>query len=248
MRRPRCIASTEPTTHPTHRSALDSLVRPARMTYDYPPGNINSMTDTPDAIHTRRPLVRKDFILVLLATLVAAFTLFYVSFDRGFRRSFRRLLPSVREYDTAMGGALGQALFESPTGLLPSRPGDPGSDLATLAIASISSPADKERLIRAYRHDPEKFKRYAAMGHTATNGFLIGGWLLSRRITSPPPDSTSLQLPSHMKVDAWGRPLCILTLRGSGLAVISGGPGPIPPHPPPARPAPPHTFSPAVFH
>lgn len=186
------------------------------------------MTATPDAIHSRRSLVRKNFILVLLATLLGTFILFYVSFDRGFRRSLRRLLPSVREYDTAMEGALGQALFESPTGSIPRRPGDPGFDLVMLVETSSSSPTDKRRLIQAYRQDPEKFKRDAAMGNTAINGILIGGWLLSRRVTSPPPDSTSLQLPSHMKFDAWGRPLCILTLSGSGVAVISGGPSHIP--------------------
>ena len=226
MRRPRRIHSIQ------HLTALSKpFTLPAyrlQLHLNYPTDITDSMTATTDSARTRPPLVRKNFILVLVATLSALFILFYLASNRSIHRSLRRLLPSVREYDAASEGALGQALFESFTGRLPGRPGDPGYDLAMLAVTSMSSPADKQRLIQAYRQDPEKFKRYAAMGNTAANGELIGGWLLSHHVVNPPPDSTSLEIPKHLKFDAWARPLCILPLANSSLAVISGGPSHIP--------------------
>jgi hypothetical protein len=122
-------------------------------------------------------------------------------------------------------------MFESPESfdaLLRPHPGGPASSLAAVAASPLPSPADRQRLIQAYRQDPGTFKRYAATFDTATNGLMVGRWLLSLHVTNPPPDSTSLQFPKQMRVDAWGRPLCILPLANSSLAVISGGPSHIP--------------------
>lgn len=131
---------------------------------------------------------------VLLGTLLFS----YYSLTRNLR-NFR--LPFTQEQlSDALKGTLGEAVFSS-------RPQDVNS----------------EGLIEEYRKNPQKFKRYALMLDTAMNAKQVG-YVLSRRAATPlPRTSESLAMDSNLKVDAWGRPFCIIDASGK-VAVVSGGP------------------------
>jgi len=80
-----------------------------------------------------------------------------------------------------------------------------------------------EGLIKEYRENPQKFKRYAEMLDTAMNAKQVGDVLLRHPASRLPQTSESLAMEANLKVDAWGSPFCIIPV-GARVAVVSSGP------------------------
>src|SRR5262249_4020229 len=90
---------------------------------------------------------------------------------------------------------------------------------------TIQSPADSRHpgLIDAYKKDPEKFQRYAEMLDTAMNAKKVGDVLVREGNEHLPRTSDLLVMDEKVKLDAWGSPFCIISVKGK-VAIVSGGP------------------------
>ena len=110
---------------------------------------------------------------------------------------------------TALKGAMGEAIFAGQ------------QQLTTTPQTAVGSTSPG--LIEAYKRDPQKFKRYADMLDTAMNAKKIGDALIQQNGAHLPRTSDLLPIDDKLKLDAWGRPFCIVPSQGK-LAIVSGGP------------------------
>ncbi len=119
---------------------------------------------------------------------------------------------------------MGEAIFEGQhlkAEVVPAEQlkGKVGLDALFASAAANKGPG----LIEAYQRDPQKFKRYANMFDTAWNAKQVGNVVLRQGGSHPPRTSEPLQMEANVKVDAWGKPFCIIPI-GEKVAVVSGGP------------------------
>jgi len=156
-----------------------------------------------------------------LAALLIGFVLFaYYNFTHNFHIAISAQQAS--DIETALKGSLGEAIFSGQRAQVVADStieGKRGLD-ALLAHA----PSDEgQGLIEAYQKDPQKFKRYAQMLDTATNAKQVGDAILRENVAHSARTSESLAIEANHKVDAWGKPFCIIPV-GERVAVVSGGP------------------------
>jgi len=128
----------------------------------------------------------------------------------------------ISSAEIALKGSIGQAVFG------PQRNGAPSADLPTNkqgldAVLTLPVSGANEGLIEAYKKNPQEFKLYAQMFDSAVNAKRVGHTVDQLIGTRPPLDSSHLAMDSHVKVDAWGDPFCIIPINGR-IAVVSGGP------------------------
>ena len=144
----------------------------------------------------------------------------------NFTHNFLKFAPEqVADMQTALKGAMGEALFSSQLVKAEAVPTEQVKDKTGLDALLASTPAGTkgEGLIAAYQKDPQRFKRYAEMLDTAMNAKQVGDFVLRQRGSKPPRTSEPLTMDAKLKVDAWGSPFCIIPI-GEKMAVVSGGP------------------------
>ena len=148
------------------------------------------------------------FVSASVSALAIAFVVFaYYQFTHNFR-----IAVTPEEADTALTalkGAMGEAIL---TGQQQSSP-------------TIQTAADHRGpgLIEAYKKDPQRFKRYAGMLDSAMNAKKVGDELLRENNAHFPKTSDLLVMDEKEKLDAWGKPFCIIPVKGK-VAIVSGGP------------------------
>jgi len=159
--------------------------------------------------------------LALLLVCLVAFG--YYDFTHNFRIA---LSPQqISDAQIALKGAMAEAIFNGQHGQVEVVPpaelkGKVGLDAL---LASTPTSNKGECLIAAYQRDPQKFKRYAEMFDTAMNAKQVGDVVLKHDISHLPATSESLQMEPKLKVDAWGKPFCIISV-AERVAIVSGGP------------------------
>jgi len=149
--------------------------------------------------------------------------LLYLWLDYGLERSMRHAFgpqfsADVQDLVIAIKGGMGEFYFGQK------------SDFSTSPRSGTLLDTAKE-LLAAYRRNPEKYKKYASLADTVLNASRVGDELLK----IPPPT----QLPTRsdelgslrpdLRLDAWGRPFCLISTDNL-IAVVSTGPeahGPI---------------------
>ena len=142
-----------------------------------------------------------------------------------FTHNFRLPLTSeqVSDIQIAVKGAAGEALFNGLHGeVIPDAQLEGKTGLDAL-LAPLPGGGKGEGLDKAYQKNPQKFKRYAEMFDTAMNARKVGEVLLQQPSPRPPRTSDSLAMEANLRVDAWGKPFCIIPV-GARVAVVSGGP------------------------
>jgi hypothetical protein len=167
----------------------------------------------------------KKKIGVFGAAGVTALLIGFVLFDYNFTHNFHIAISDQQASDieTALKGSLGEAIFS----------GQPAKVIADSTIESKSGldallthdPSDiqGQGLIEAYQKDPQKFRRYAQMLDTAVNAKQVIDAIIRGNLVHSVLTSESLAIDANHKVDAWGKPFCIIPI-GKRFAVVSGGP------------------------
>jgi len=157
-----------------------------------------------------------------LAALLMGFVLFaYYSFTHNFHIAISDQQRS--DIETAFKGSLGEAIFSGQRAQVLADSTIEGKRGLGALLAHAPSDNRGEGLIEAYQKGPQKFKRYAQMLDTATNARQVGDAILRGNGDLSGRTSESLAIEANHKVDAWGRPFCIIPV-GERVAVISGGP------------------------
>ena len=156
----------------------------------------------------------------LCSVLVGVVVFAYYDFTHNFR------LPLISQQASeviALKGSMGEAIFSGQRAKSIPEPQLEGKKGLDALLAPVPGGPQGEGLIKAYQQDPQKFKRYAEMLDTAMNAKQVGNVLLREAVSHLPRTSEFLPIDAKLKVDAWGRPFCIIPTRTS-LAVLSGGP------------------------
>ena len=110
---------------------------------------------------------------------------------------------------TALKGAMGEAIFAGK------------QQLSTASQSTVGSTSPG--LIEAYKKDPQKFKHYAEMLDTAITAKKIGNVLVQQSNAYLPRTSDLLVIEDELKLDAWGKPFCLIRVHEK-VAILSGGP------------------------
>lgn len=159
--------------------------------------------------------------LVLAFVCLVAFA--YYDFKHNFRNAFSP--QQVSDMQIALKGAMAEAIFnggQEKAEVVPAAELEGKAGLDAL-FASTPTSNKGEGLIAEYRRDPPKFKRYADMFDSAMNAKQVCDVVLKQDISHLPATSESLQMEPRLKVDAWGKPFCIISV-AARVAVVSGGP------------------------
>ena len=157
-----------------------------------------------------------------LAALLMGFVLFaYYSFTHNFHIAISDQQRS--DIETAFKGSLGEAIFSGQRAQVLADSTIEGKRGLGALLAHAPSDNKGQGLIAAYQKDPQKFKRYAQMLDTATNARQVGDAILRDNGALSARTSESLAIEANHKLDAWGKPFCIIPV-GEIVAVGSGGP------------------------
>jgi hypothetical protein len=157
-----------------------------------------------------------------LAALLIGFVMFaYYNFTHNFNFAISDQQRS--DIETALKGSLGEAIFSGQRAQVVAYSTIEGKRGLDALLAHPPSDIKGHGLIEAYQKDPQKFKRYAQMLDTATNAKQVGDAILRENGALAGRTSESLAIEANYKVDAWGKPFCIIPV-GERVAVVSGGP------------------------
>lgn len=92
---------------------------------------------------------------------------------------------------------------------------------SVLIASSLSASAGAQALTPEQLKSLQQFKALIQTGMSSTE---VGEWIRLQDWSYPlPPNSQSLAMDAHQKIDAWGKPFCIIEI-GERVAVVSGGP------------------------
>jgi len=157
-----------------------------------------------------------------LAALLIGFVLFaYYNFTHNFHIAISDQQRS--DIETALKGSLGEAIFSGQRAQVVADSTIEGKRGLDALLAHPRYDIKGQGLIEAYQKDPQKFKRYAQMLDTATNARQVGDAILRENGALSVRTSESLAIEVNYRVDAWGKPFCIIPV-GERVAVVSGGP------------------------
>ena len=177
----------------------------------------NGSLGVPSTVVRNKKIVFGAGLLVLLAG-------FVILAYRSFTHDFLRFTPQqAADIEIALKGSMGEAIFTGQ--LFEPGPATESKGKEGLDALFAAAPADHKSagLIGEYRKDPQKFKHYAEMMDTAINAEHVYEALVRQDLLKVPPTSESLVLEAKFKVDAWGRPFCIIPTT-ERVGVVSGGP------------------------
>ncbi len=168
----------------------------------------------------------KRIVLSVTAGLVLLVLCFVAFAYYNFKHNFLAFSPQqASDMQIALKGAMAEAIFNGQHGQAEVVPAAELKGKTGLDALFASTPTSNkgEGLIAAYQRDPQKFKRYAEMFDTAMNAKQVGDVVLKQDSSHLPATSESLQMEPKLKVDAWGKPFCIISVTAR-VAIVSGGP------------------------